>query len=122
MPETPKARKAFSDYYALGPGRSLKKLFEQYRAAPKGSVPTQRLATINKWSSKWGWQQRVLARDLEIEKAQLEALKDRALQTGYAVYYKRIHDLSLMAEKLFGEIMEDGRGWLQDVNQARSRW
>lgn len=115
MIETAKAKKAFVDYYNLGPGRSLRILFEQYRTAPKAEVPTRRMATIRNWSSKHGWQERVIERDAEIAQAQFEEIKQRATETGYAVFQKRIWDLGQMAEILFDEVQDEQKRWLADV-------
>ena len=64
MPEeTPKAAQAFSDYEAMGDGRSLRKLVELYRAqsATGEDVPTEREMTLKQWSVDHGWQARIIA-------------------------------------------------------------
>jgi len=120
MPETAKARKAFEDYYALGPNRSLDKLYQEYKSQPKAQVPTQRRATLAGWSSRWGWQERVMARDAEIALAQFEEIKKLAATTGYAVWQKRVWDLNRLAETLFDDLQKSTRRWVTDVKTVGS--
>jgi len=61
MKETPAAQEAFEDYYAMGPERSLAKLAEVYQSNTEG-IPTEHIATLKKWSTKYDWQERVIAR------------------------------------------------------------
>src|SRR5690554_1135890 len=103
MRESGKAKRAFEDYFALGPGRSLAKLAKEYGGyqAKRGQLPpTTSLATLERWSSAFDWPRRAEARDAQIAAEQLEAIKASAPQTGYAVYQKRIADLNKLAEKL----------------------
>lgn len=118
MAETIKAKQAFEDYYNMGPGRSLAELFRVYRKRPKGKAPTQRLATIKTWSSKYNWQERVVDRDAEIAQVQFEEIKRKATETGYAVFQKRIWDLGQMAEILFEEVQDEQKRWLADVKSV----
>lgn len=120
MIETNKAKAAFNDYFQMGDGRSLEKLFQLYRSKPKNEVPTQRKATIAKWSSAHNWQERVEAKKAEIAKAQFEEIKRLAKETGYAIDAKRIWDLNKLAELLFEEIFEDDKRWLPDVKSIGS--
>lgn len=115
MPETAKAMQAFNDYYALGPNRSLDKLYEQYRERPKAEVPTHRRATLAQWSSAHGWQERVMAKDAEIALVQFEEIKRLAASTGYAVWQKRVWDLNRLAETLFEEVQDPENRWARDV-------
>lgn len=86
--ETTRALSALHDYVALGGGRSLPLLtkgyrneleagnnlyqfFEKYRTGGE-KVPSQQLATISGWSSRFHWQARV-ARLMEIRSAEREA-------------------------------------------------
>jgi len=122
MRESNKATQAFEDYFSLGPGRSLDKLLEQYRvqSGNKASTPTLRKATLAKWSSSFGWQQRVAERDAEIAQAAFEKVKEQATETGYAVWQKRIADLNSLAALLFEEISDVDKRWLPDVKQIGS--
>jgi hypothetical protein len=62
--ETPQALQAFEDYWAMGDGRSLKKLWALYRQRRGNGegVPTAKLRTLGEWSTVHGWQDRVAAR------------------------------------------------------------
>src|SRR3972149_6194863 len=97
MQESPKAAKAFDDYYALGPTRSIRVLHKTYTEAATKS-PTTQLRTLAQWSTEHGWQQRVKDRDAEVAKAYLDRLKETATESGYALYWKRIADLNQLAE------------------------
>ncbi len=81
MIETAKARQAFEDYVMLGPDRSLVKLAGEYRqrSAAGRAVPTKRKATLEKWSVRHSWQDRVLARVEEDADAIRIALRERAV-------------------------------------------
>ena len=107
----------------MGPGRSLHKLLAQYQAQPE-TRPTRLISTIKNWSTKHGWQERVRERDQEITDAQMAHIKATATSTGYALYQQRIHDLGVLAMRLFG-LLETGalqppavreyRGLLADI-------
>ena len=70
---TPKAQAALADYLAMGPGRSLEGLCEQYRQRVRteneASVPTTRLATLGQWSAEYNWQEEVQAYQARMAKA-----------------------------------------------------
>lgn len=56
--------KALNDYYLMGSDRSLRKLWERYRAAD--DAPTRRITTLKKWSAFYCWQDRITAQaDIE---------------------------------------------------------
>ncbi len=124
MKETNRARQAFEDYYLMGPSRSLRLLHRTYLEDTSQKPLTRHLRTLVKWSSSHGWQERVRQRDQEIADAQLAHLKATATNTGYALYQQRIHDLGLLAIRLFG-LLKDGalqppaireyRGLLADI-------
>ncbi len=79
MQETQRAKTAYAEYLAMGPGRSLEKLLAEYqerkRTGKGASVPTTRYATLADWSRKHGWQARVAA----FERKQNEALVARSM-------------------------------------------
>ena len=124
MKETNKARSAFEDYYQMGPGRSIRKLIQTYNEVATKNPPTKHHTTLAKWSKVHGWQERVKQRDQEIADAAMARIIDTATNTGYAVFQKRIHDLGVLAERLF-ELLETGalqppalrefRGLLSDI-------
>lgn len=62
---------AFSQYFALGTGRSLKKLHENMCRDSPESVPGY--TTLKDWSLKYSWQNQVMLMD----KAVSDGLKDR---------------------------------------------
>ena len=66
MKETPAAQEAFEDYYGMGPERSLVKLRDQYeerrQAGVKPASPTVNIRTLQEWSAKHNWQQRIIDR------------------------------------------------------------
>lgn len=124
MKETNKARSAFEDYYLMGPTRSLRLLHRKYLEDTSQKPLTRHLRTLVKWSATHGWQERVRQRDQEIADATLYGIIETATNTGYAVYQKRIHDLGVLAERLF-DLLETGslqppalrefRGLLADI-------
>lgn len=63
MRETPRAAAAFEYYAAMGPNRSLAKLYKEIQTDWAGKVPTFR--RIEEWSRKHGWQERVKEYDRE---------------------------------------------------------
>lgn len=91
--ETPDALQAFEDYWAMGDGRSLPKLFATYeqRMNRGEAVPAERIRTIFRWSSEHGWQERLKqriteeeARTREEERKRNKAFRDR-VRTGIEV-------------------------------------
>lgn len=74
-----RAETAYLDYQAMGVGRSLLKLCDQYRFS-SGGVPTKQLQTLKNWSAKFGWREKVEAWDRE-QAAVIEAeARERLLQ------------------------------------------
>jgi len=70
--ETAKAQRAWNDYLALGPRRSLPDLAKQYQTDPQGS-PTTSLRCLKQWSSTWQWQARLEAHEKAVSEAALDA-------------------------------------------------
>jgi hypothetical protein len=116
--ESNKARAAFEDYFALGPGRSLTKLLAIYKKRPKPAPPTNQLTTLKQWSTGFKWQERIAEREQAIAQEQVEGMKKAARETGYAVIEQRLRDLNSLAELLNSEIYEEDKRWLPDVKQA----
>lgn len=54
--ESERAHQGFLDYFALGPDRTLKKLYEKY-VLDSNRPPSQ--YTINHWSKVWRWSERL---------------------------------------------------------------
>src|SRR3989304_2554993 len=118
MQESPKAAKAFDDYYALGPSRSHRALHQIYREGT-AKPPTRHIRTIAQWSVHHGWQQRVKDKDAEVAKAHLDRLKETAMEAGYALYWKRIADLNQLAEQMFSLLTIPGALSAKALNQYR---
>lgn len=110
MKETNKARQAFEDYFLMGPNRSLRLLLRKYLKDTSQKPLTRHLRTIIKWSSTHGWQERVRQRDQEISYAVMAQIIETATNTGYAVFQKRIYDLGVLADRMFGLLRD---GWLE---------
>jgi len=124
MKETNKARQAFEDYYLMGPGRSLQHLRRTYLKPASKKPPTKHLRTLATWSTNHGWQDRVRQRDQEVADAAMAHIIETASNTGYAVFQKRIHDLGVLAERMFNLLkvgaldppfMREFRGLLSDI-------
>lgn len=124
MKETNKALKGFEDYFQMGPGRSLRKLHAEYQRQTDGKPPAKMLKTLETWSTKHGWQDRIAQRDKEIADAAMNKIIETATNTGYAVFQKRIHDLGKLAERMFGlldhgaldpKFIHEFRGLLADI-------
>jgi hypothetical protein len=72
------AHSALIGYAALGAGRSLDLLAQQYRSGlASGAPPTRRRATLVAWSSRWDWQARVAEYDQDRAAAELAAAEAR---------------------------------------------
>lgn len=74
MRETPKAKQAWNDYLAMGPGRSLEKLAIMYQTYT-GKAPTVHLRTLKAWSVAHCWQRRLE----EIAEAERQAIVARGI-------------------------------------------
>lgn len=120
--ETPRAKAAWADYVAMGPGRSLESLVRRYQSA-SGSVPTKRLMTLCEWSRTFGWQSRLGtiadAASKEIEAAEQERRRT-AMEMGTALDYERVLKLRHIVEVLAEEFDEIDKRWLPDVKSIGS--
>lgn len=89
----------------MGPGRSLPALLNKYNESQQKSAPTQSLATLQKWSSKFGWAERAVEFD-----GNWEAIKtaERAaeLNHGLSLDYERIRKLKRLSDFLEAQIYE----------------
>jgi hypothetical protein len=120
MTEPPRARQAWADYLALGPGRSLEKLAAQYHSRTV-SVPTRQLSRLKTWSATFGWQLRLqaIADQEAAAAAEREAAYRRAiLEDGYGLAHERVALLKRLATKLEAELLEGGRLWVTDVKSV----
>jgi hypothetical protein len=115
--ETPRARQAWADYLALGPGRSLDQLAEAYRIRT-GSVPTRQLSRLKCWSAMFDWQERLQA--VANEQVDLAAAAEAArireiMATGFAQPHERVAVLKELAETLLTDLRDEEKRWLRDV-------
>lgn len=105
--ESDAAAIACNDWLRMGPGRSLPALLNKYNESQQKSAPTQSLATLQKWSSKFGWAERAVAFD-----ANWEAIKtaERAaeLNHGLSLDYERVRKLKRLSDFLEAQIYELG--------------
>ena len=105
--ETLRAKHALADYLAMGPGRSLERLWEQYRVqSASKTCPTNRLNTLKEWSAAWHWQGRAAEWELERarefldkRKAELEAMRERHLQMLTTLEGKAVQRLQTLEAK-----------------------
>ena len=101
MHESPKAKRAWSDYLALGADRSLAKLLASYRGS--AAPPTTRCASLKEWSVTFGWQKRLQAlADEEASRVVTEQAEWRARvrANGLAILERRVEDLNARWELL----------------------
>jgi hypothetical protein len=97
-----KEEAAFREYCALGPGRSLEKLFEVYQNSTKYIPNSDKrfkpsISTIKKWSSTYEWQKRVLKWDQDQfearqrkREAEREKMDERHAQIGVSQQMRAI--------------------------------
>lgn len=120
MVESPRARQAWADYLALGPGRSLEHLAREYQSRTE-SVPTRQLSRIKRWSVDFGWQARLTEiADMQArEAAEREAEYRRGiLDDGYALAHERVQALKVLGQMLFAELTAEGvdsRLWVTET-------
>jgi hypothetical protein len=115
--ETPRARQAWADYLALGPGRSLEHLAVAYQSST-GSVPTRQLSRLKYWSGVFGWQDRLqaIANDQVAAAAAAEAGRIRGIMaTGFAQPHERVAVLKELADTLLQDLRSPDKRWLRDV-------
>jgi len=117
--ETAAAKQGFLDYLAMGPGRSLRKLYEEYRDPKKykqdmnssEAPPTRQLSTIQMWSSAYNWVKRVnRVTDEQIDtifREQKRALAEASLEQ-FASPAARIKALNQIAEMLLEYLIDVG--------------
>lgn len=74
--ESAQALRAYTDYQAQTPPRSLDRLAQTYQTYTDARPPTRHIATLKEWSSSLNWQERVRAHDEAI--AAEAAARDKA--------------------------------------------
>jgi hypothetical protein len=97
MKESPQALRAFSDYLAQTPPRSLERLAERYRFGSASDAPTRRIATLKVWSAQHRWQERVLEHERQIAQEAAKKARQPRLQVARAARGKGVEGLALLA-------------------------
>lgn len=107
-------QKAFEDYWALGPNRSIKALLRRYQEIAKEegpqAVPTLSREQIYRWARKDEWEKRALERDrrvyrraqVEIEEARAGAFKALGSYVSYAL--RVLEDILTGEEKASAQV------------------
>ncbi len=118
--ETGKAKRAFLDYSALGPQRSIPMLLEQYRDPDryvqtnyrdKKAPPTRQLNTLKQWSSAYDWVVRagtITDKQTGIILREQEKGFAEAMQYTYAQVANRVKVLNSLTELLVAHIQDQG--------------
>lgn len=107
MRETNKAKRAFEDFFALGPGRTLAALHKKYTEGEQ-NPPTKSFRWIREWSRKHNWMDRIAERERRIAEERYEAIVEGSREAGYAYWPKRVEDLNELAEKMFDSLTAAG--------------
>lgn len=92
MDDNANAAAAFDDFVALGDGRSLAKLADQYQSDTE-PTPTKRLRTLKEWSAKYGW----VARIAEAEEHAAESKLREAARLDADTFLKTSRELNSRA-------------------------
>ena len=112
MEETQRAKTAYAEYLAMGPGRSLEGLAADYKRRlqtdRKLTVPTGRLRTLVEWSRLHNWQARIAAEEERRNEALVERSTDaldkaredllKLTQAGVAIVAKNMRDKTFKAD------------------------
>lgn len=121
---------ACNDWLRLGTGRTLPELLHKYSETYQDLPPTQSLATLKDWSSKFNWMERAIEFDADYE-AIKNAERQAVMDYGTALDYERVRKLKRLADFLERQIYElskpdeDGIStylnvWARDVKQIGS--
>lgn len=108
--ETPRAHAAFAAYCRLGPNRSLAKVWQN-----SGKKGVRR--TLEDWSTKYRWQERVAEYDAAVEKAE-SAAEEKALMDRAEKWAKRKIDHKEKRYRLGEALVEAGKRRLKRIFQA----
>jgi len=99
------AEVAFSDYFHLGPSRSIKALFEMYvaKAREEGatSVPTRHRPKLTQWRKQYNWDERCT----ELENKDIDS-KYRDYETIRRIRSDQLLDLSANAIKVYEYLLD----------------
>ena len=89
--ESLKAHEAYIHYRDMGIQRSLRKLHERYTApdAPT-DCPTKRLSSLEDWSSRWRWQERL--KEWNKHQTDIRAAEDEQARLDARIIRKKLLD------------------------------
>jgi hypothetical protein len=106
--ESSKAVQACNDYLRMGPSRSLRQLTRQYNDMPRNTTPTHSFDTLGDWSGRYGWQERAVLYDSELE-ARKTAEADAVMGEGLALAHERVRLLKELARNLAELVVLEGK-------------
>jgi hypothetical protein len=107
MSESSRHRVAFHAYFYLGPNRTLEELHGLLRREPRqfGFARPPSWRTIERWSARYDWQDRIAdleaearKRDSEEQLDELRQMNDRHAKEGRALQQKAIQRLHALSE------------------------
>jgi hypothetical protein len=96
MKESPQALRAFSDYVAQTPPRSLERLAALYQTYTDPAPPTRHLRTLKEWSTEHRRQERVLEHERQIAQEAARKARQQRLQVARAARGKGVEALALL--------------------------
>ncbi|MCH8275768.1 MAG: hypothetical protein IH851_13380, partial [Armatimonadetes bacterium] len=106
-----KHRQALNDYLALGPDRSLEKLYQWYKA----NVPQPPCSSIIKiWSTRYGWQARSAEHDERVAGGVSQKVEAAAVEGAW----DRVKDLTAVAQKSIKKVLEGLEGDNMEARDA----
>ena len=106
-----KHRQALNDYLALGPDRSLEKLYQWYKA----NVPQPPCSSIIKiWSTRYGWQARSVEHDERVAGGVSQKVEAAAVEGAW----DRVKDLTAVAQKSIKKVLEGLEGDNMEARDA----
>jgi hypothetical protein len=123
--ETAKAYSAFLDYCRMGPGRSLAKLCASYRQKDGETTaeipPTKLLRTLERWSSKYNWQQRIEAWETELQRQEQELWETRRQQVKEADWQAG-EELRALAVRILDQTAQFLKTTSRTARSSRWNW
>ena len=96
MKEKAQALRAYSDYLAQTPPRSLERLAQTYQTQTEPGPPTRVLSTLKQWSTEHRWQERVLEHERQIAQEAAKKARQQRLQVVRAARGKGVEALALL--------------------------
>src|ERR671939_1776203 len=96
MKEKAQALRAYSDYLAQTPLRSLERLAQTYQTQTEPGPPTRVLSTLKQWSTEHRWQERVLEHERQIAQEAAKKARQQRLQVVRAARGKGVEALALL--------------------------